>query len=440
MQLMISLRRQLADGHLSAALMGSVVSLATKLASAAAGVLLTFLVARRFGASGSGAWVLANTVLQIAASVTVCGLDFGSTRAIAVFSTSDRWGAAHAWTRTGVLIVLTLGSLITAAAWLATPSLARALSENPISAIVMGTMIFAIIPQAMFKMTVGCYRGVRRFAIGDFIESGMVPAVLSVVILLANLRRLDHVAIAGVAAAVFTATVGLGGWFAILRKHPAASEPLMVRDALVRSVPLGGTVLASMAGPWVVTLFLGHYANTAEVGVYRVALQFALLLGFLLTAVETGLSPQIAALHSQGKLTELSNSAKQMTGLLLLAGGIPCLALLLFSGFFLSILGPEFPQGANAMRILIGAQLFNLVTGPVGSFMAMTGLERTSFRNSIVGAAIIVVLSILLIPHFGTIGAAIASAAGTVFRNSAATVVVWRRHGLFLPLGIVRRK
>jgi O-antigen/teichoic acid export membrane protein len=205
-------------------------------------------------------------------------------------------------------------------------------------------------------------------------------------------------------------------------------------------VPLGGAVLASLASPWIVTLFLAHFATTAEVGVYRVALQFALLLGFLLTAVETGLSPQIAALHSQNRLTELSNSAKQMTLLSLLAGGIPCLALLVFSGFFLSILGPEFPQGATAMRILIAAQLFSIATGPVGGFMAMSGLERISFRNAVIGTGIVLILGLVLIPHFGTVGAAIASGSATIFRNAAATIVVWRRHGLFLPLGIVRQK
>ena len=111
---MISLGRRLTDGHLNAALVGSMVSLATKLAAAAAGVGLTFLVARRFGAAGSGAWVLANTILQIAASIALCGLDFGSTRAIAVFTTAGRWGAARAWTWTGILIVLVMGSLLTA--------------------------------------------------------------------------------------------------------------------------------------------------------------------------------------------------------------------------------------------------------------------------------------------------------------------------------------
>jgi O-antigen/teichoic acid export membrane protein len=415
------------------------VSLATKLAAAVAGVALTFLVARRFGAAGSGAWVLANTILSIAGYVALCGLDYGSTRAIAVYRAADLWATARAWTWTGLLITLSVGGVLTAVMGFATPSIARALSENAISAKVMTIMSLAIVPYAVLRLAAGSFRAVRRFAIGDALESGLIPALLAILIVILNLHRLDAVATGYVAIAALSAIAGFTGWLALLRDKPGGRDPLMFREALVRSVPLGGTVLALMASPWIVTLFLARFASTAEVGVYRVALQFALLFGYLLTAAETGLSPQIAALHSSNRLTELSNSAKRMTILLLVVGGLPCLALLTFTGFFLSILGPEFPAGATAMRILIAAQLFNLATGPVGSFMVMTGLERTQFRNALIGVGIVLVLAVLLIPNYGTVGAAVASASATVFRNAIGTVIVWRRHGLFLPLGIVRR-
>ena len=112
----------------------------------------------------------------------------------------------------------------------------------------------------------------------------MVYGLLAISILVFNLSRLEEVARAYVAVAAFTAIAGLGGWFAVLRTKPPGHEPLMPREALTRSIPLGGTVLLSMASPWGVTLFMGHFATTAEVGIYRVALQFALLLGFLLAA------------------------------------------------------------------------------------------------------------------------------------------------------------
>lgn len=433
-------RWRFADTHLRAALAGSVVSLATKLAAATAGMALTFVVARRFGAAGSGAWVLGNTILAIAGYVALCGLDYGSTRAIAIYKAAERWATARSWTWTAILIVLTMGGLMTVAVRLASPWIGSALSESPTAERVISTLSFAIIPYALLRFAAGCFRGVRRFAIGDALETGLVPALLVVTMLVFNIQRLENAAYAFVVVAFIALGMGLLGWLAILRDKPAGRDPLMPKEALVRSVPVGGTVLASVASPWIVTLFLGHAAATAEVGVYRVALQFALLLGFLLTAVEAALSPQIAALHSQDKLADLSNSAKRMTLLLLAVGGIPCLALLLFPGFFLSILGPEFPQGATAMRILIAAQMFNLATGPVGSFMIMTGQERASFRNAIIGTALVFVFGLLLIPRFGTVGAALASASATVFRNAAATAIVWWRLGLFLPLGIVRHK
>lgn len=435
---MRAIQRLMADGHLRSALLASMASLATKLAAAAAGVLLTFLVARRFGAAGSGAWVLSTTILTIAGYICLCGLDYSTTRAVAIHRAAGQWAAVRSWTWTGLLIIACVGAPLTFAVHQVSPWLARSLSEGPLFAALMQTMALAIAPYAIIRFSAGAFRGARRFALADGLDSGVVSAGLAVSILVLDLQRLGDIANAYIAISAFAAAAGFAGWIASLRGQPGGTDPLAPREALVRSLPLAGTVLATLASPWIVTLFLAKFATITEVGVYRVALQFALLLGFLLNAAETGLSPQIAALHSQSKLNELSNAAKRITGLLMLLGGLPALILLLFAGWFLSIMGPEFPQGATAMRILIAAQIFNLATGPVGTFMVMTGLGRHSFWNALAGTALVLALSVLLVPWLGTAGAAIASAAATVFRNAVATVIVWRVHGLFLPLGIIR--
>src|SRR5688572_25162334 len=115
---MLRLTGRLADSHLRAALLGSLASLATKLAAAFAGVAVTFLIARKFGAAGSGTWVLANTILAVAGYVSLCGLDYSTTRAIAVHRAAGHWSSARAWTSTGLLIVLVVGGLVTLATWL----------------------------------------------------------------------------------------------------------------------------------------------------------------------------------------------------------------------------------------------------------------------------------------------------------------------------------
>jgi O-antigen/teichoic acid export membrane protein len=335
-------------------------------------------------------------------------------------------------------LIALAGSSVTVVLLLTRGLLARVLSEGPTFAGMMIPFALAIAPYAWLRFAASSLRGVRRFAASDALEGAAVPSMLVLLTLILGIRNLTHLADAYLAASVTVAAGGLASWFLILRGKPAGLEPVAPRDALTRSLPLAGTVLATLASPWIVTLFLAGAASTAEVGVYRVSLQFAQLLGFLLTAVEAGLSPQIAALHSQGKLAELAGAAKRLTLLLIVLGGIPSIILLIFTKTFLSLFGPEFPSGATAMRILIAAQMVNLATGPVGSFMVMSGLERASFRNAIMSMVLVLSISILLIPSLGTVGAAIAGGSAMVFRNLMATYIVWRRRGLFLPLGLVR--
>lgn len=428
--------RRLADSHLRSALIGSAISLATKLAGSIAGIVLTIVIARRFGAAGSGSWVLATTLLMIAGYISLCGLDYSTTRAVAIFRAEDRWSAIRGWMWTGALIITPVGLTMGLLAWLALDPIAVALSEGPTFTRIAAPLCVAILPYALLRFIAGLLRGVQRFATAELLESGFIPTGLVVAIIALGVDDLRKAAALYALFAILGATLGLILWLQRIAGKGRPADPLNVADALRRSLPLAGAVLATLASPWIMTLFLAKYATAADVGIFRVALQFALLLGFLLNAVETGLSPQIAALHNQNRVKELLSSTKNMTLLLVVIGGIPAVILLIFTAPFLSIMGPEFARGVPAMRILLLAQVFNLATGPVGSFMVMTGLGRLSFWNATAGAILVLLVSLFAIPRYGVEGAAAAGAAATIFRNFVATVIVWRVHGVFLPLGL----
>ena len=428
--------RRFGDARLRSALAGSAVSFGTKLAASAAGIGLTVLIARRFGAAGSGSWVLATTILMIAGYVALCGLDYSTTRAVAIYRSEDRWAAIRGWTATACAVILVCGATVSLCLVAAAPHIANALSEGPQFTTIAAILSGAIIPYALLRLVASLLRGVQRFALAEVLETGLIPACLVVGVLALGIDDLGLVAALYVAIAVLGACGGMIVWLRLLGDRGRPWVLPATTEVLRRSLPMAGAVLATLASPWIMTLFLAGHASAAEVGIFRVALQFALLIGFLLNAVETGLSPQIAALHSQRKLGELLGATKKLTLLLMVLGGTPALVLFLFTAPFLSIMGPEFVSGANAMRILLAAQIFNLVTGPVGSFMAMTGLGRLSFWNALFGATIVLLISWALIPTHGIEGAALAGAAATVSRNLIATIIVWRAYGLFLPLGL----
>jgi O-antigen/teichoic acid export membrane protein len=435
---MLSFLRRFTQGHLRGAVIGSALSLASKLATAGLGFGVTVLIAHKFGATGSGTWVLGQTFLMIAGYLCLCGLDVGTVRAIAVYRAAEQWAAARSWAWTGMMVVLGFGTLVSLALWAGLGLLARALREGPEFVSVMSILCLAIVSTGVMRLTGGLLRGLSRFTLAEVLEGAVVPTTLGITAFTVGLHSLQQMAMIYVGATLVSAVVGFSIWLVLLGDKGRPAEPLMPRKALTSSLPLMGTVMATLATPWIMTLFLARFADTAEVGIFRVGVQFSLLLSFLLAAVESGMSPQIAALHSQGKLHELLGATKQMTGLLVILGGLPSMVLIIFAPQLLGLLGPEFPAGATAMRILLAGQVLKLLSGPVGSYMVMTGLGRMSLWNAINSAIVVLVLCAILVPLVGIEGAAIAGAMSTLVRYVTATVVLWRVHGIFLPLGIVR--
>jgi O-antigen/teichoic acid export membrane protein len=84
--------------------------------------------------------------------------------------------------------------------------------------------------------------------------------------------------------------------------------------------------------------------------------------------------------------------------------------------------------------VISAAQLFNSSVGPTARLLAMTG-HQTAVMVSTGGSALAAVaLSVLLVPTYGLMGAAAATAAALVLANAATLFFVRRRLGLW-PYG-----
>jgi O-antigen/teichoic acid export membrane protein len=94
----------------------------------------------------------------------------------------------------------------------------------------------------------------------------------------------------------------------------------------------------------------------------------------------------------------------------------------IFPAVVLGIFGPRYAGGAGALAVLSLAMLVNLGTGNVTVVLLMGGKSSWGAINT--GAALIVNigLNLLLIPHLGILGAAIAWGASIVVDNVAAMV------------------
>lgn len=427
------------DGESRRAITATLTALTLKILSAACAFLFTYMIARRFGAYGSGIFGIAATVMAIVTVLTSLGLDFAATRQIAGHATRNEWPQVRAGMITASLLTLGVGGAVTAAAILAAPLLAASFGKGEDLADAIAVLSLAALALAWARLYAASLRGLHKLVAGNSVDPFLTPALMALFMAVLPIATIHGATLAYTAASLIAAGVGLAAWQVKLAGRGRPRGPLLFRRALFTGLPIFGTVIGGFVTPWVVVLAVGYFATVADAGIYRVATQFALLLAFVLQSAESGLAPQFASLKAQGALHRIGPAARRTSVILALFGVVPGIIILLFSNTLLSLFGHEFTAGALALRILICGQIIQAMLGPVGQLMIMTGLDRYSLVNSLIGAVLVTILSVVLIPRFGIEGAAIAAAVTGVWRALAATAIVWLKHGIFLPLGLVRR-
>jgi O-antigen/teichoic acid export membrane protein len=171
------------------------------------------------------------------------------------------------------------------------------------------------------------------------------------------------------------------------------------------------------------TLILGLFEPSTQVGIFRVALQVSTLAAFGLQAVNMVVAPRFAKLYAQGKTAHLQ---RLVTGSarVVLVFNLTVTVLLLVSGklFFSFIFGPDFAASYAPLVILLIGLVVSSAAGSVGFLLNMTGHERETARGMAVAAASNVVLNLLLVPLWGLLGAAAASAISMIIWN----IILWR--------------
>jgi O-antigen/teichoic acid export membrane protein len=108
------------------------------------------------------------------------------------------------------------------------------------------------------------------------------------------------------------------------------------------------------------------------------------------------------------------------------------LTFLIFGGHIMgAIFGPFFRRGALVLAILSLARLVAVGTGSCGAALMMTGHQRDMMNLSIFAGVLSVVAEILLAPHFGIVGVAVATAIAQTLQNVLMLIFARKRLGIW---------
>jgi O-antigen/teichoic acid export membrane protein len=237
---------------------------------------------------------------------------------------------------------------------------------------------------------------------------------------------------AGGVVAAYAASVVVVARLLYARFDARWAWPQVSRRALVRVVRFSGPMIFVGLGYFVAEqadrLMLGIFGAPSDVGRYTVASTLTLMLVVLMASLGSIFMPIASSAYRKRDMGTIYTSYRFVGRL---AGGVSTLALLTFVALgtsLLGIFGGEYAatETYHALLILCVLQVVANGLGPTDYFLQMTDSHRAEAVNAVLFVVLNVILNAVLIPAYGLVGAALATAVSGLLRNVLQVVeIVW---------------
>jgi O-antigen/teichoic acid export membrane protein len=405
----------------------SSVFLLGTLFTVAAGYLFKVYLARVLGAEALGIYALGMTAGGLVSIVGAAGVPSIASRFVAIYSTSGQTRKLRRFLWYGGLIMLGSNILVGCAMVAGRRWIAISLYHTP--ALVGYMHFFAAIMvlgalTTFFGQALGGYKDVaRRTVITNFIGT---PAtmVFSVALLTLGLGLWGYLAAQVTSALMVLALLVFAVWKLtpkeVRQPFPppeTTPQPLFEKEVFsVAAVAFGMQGLDFISGQSD-RIVLGIYLNAREVGIYSVAASMVVFVSLFLQSINQIFAPTIAELYAKGERDLLLHLYQALTKWALGLTLPLALGMMIFAKPLMGIFGPDFREGWPVLVIATVGQLVNCGVGSVGNLLFMSDQQNRVVRAQAITVFITLGLNFALIPRWGLIGAAIATAATNTSLN-----------------------
>lgn len=406
------------DPHMQEIVGGAFVAFGLKAAGAALSFGFNVVLSRTLGAEGAGAYFLALTVSTAASVLGRMGLDTSLVRFVASGAAKGDWGAVQGVYRRGVTNCAMASSAVSLAMFLGAGWLAERVFAEPGLAPLIQVMAFSVLPFAMLNLHAEMLKGLKRISYSVFIQGvGVAGASMALIYPMARAWGAKGAVLSYLIATALTASAAVLLWRSSTPMLRGVAGRFESRVLLNSSMPLFWVALLGLFMQWFSMFILGVWGTKTEVGVFGAAQRMAMLISLILIAINSIAAPKFAELHSRGDFKALASTAWR-SARLATAAALPLMLLFVLApGKVMSLFGPDFRAGGLELAILAAGQFVNVVIGPVGFLLMMSGNEQRTRRDVFIGSAATVILTLALVPSWGSTGAAIATSAGLVVMN-----------------------
>jgi O-antigen/teichoic acid export membrane protein len=343
------------------------------------------------------------------------GLMASAVRFAAVYRAEQRWDALKALLWRGGAILVAANILFAVILLKAGAVVALRLYHSPLLARYIPwftvLMLLGVITTFYQRILEGYHQVGRRTVITNFIGT---PAMMLLSVLLIGLGwgLRGYLLAQAIGAALVVALLVFAVWELTPEEARLSFRlPLpLERDVWSFSKAAMGLLLLQFLMSQVDKIALGIYRGAREVGIYSIAAAVVAYISLVLNSVNQVFSPMIADLHTRKEHAMLARLYGALTKWIIGLTLPLAITVMVYASAILRIFGHDFEAGWPILIIGTLGQLVNCGVGSVGVLLLMSGNQQRLLRVQTAMAGVMTVASIALIPVWGIVGAAIASA------------------------------
>lgn len=392
-----------------------------KVISLGLGFLTSIIIARNLGPEGYGKYALVTSIISLLALPLYAGMPALLVRETVKLRLDQKWG-----------LFLGLRRRVSQTIWVGTALLLIAImlvwyqAGAPVDQSTTFLVLLAL-PLAPLMALNGTrsavLRGFKKLVPSQVPESLVQPAVhLAILIGLVSFSTLTvQSSLFSLMLGIFSAFL-LGQWLLSkeISSYNISDKPTYETKKWVKSLaPFTAIAAIYIVNNQLATVILGWFSMPDQIGYLRVADRVAQLILLSLTVVNLISAPQIAQYAKSGDYQKLEQVARHSVRIAL-ALAFPISIFLIIMGK--PIIGLSFGDAFREpvwlpLAILCIGQLCNVYFGSVGTVLNMSGYERNTLIGVGIGLTVNFILSLLLIPIYGAVGAATAISSGVIVWN-----------------------
>ncbi len=389
--------------------------------------MLKWFLSGVVGPAGLGLYELANVLARTVSAFATLGVDDGAL----LFASRYRKTAEHARLKGSVIaagaIILCAGLIVAVGLW-AAATWGPWWADDPEAQTAVQWTAPAILGWCLVLLAQGLNRAAKDMR-GIVATKQIAMPVLMLAGVLVAVGLLNGGVLAAVQimslATVVSGLLGLiwaGRHFWSVVRDPDVTAHFEVGQLLKFSLPQSVTQAAWRLNQSMDVLMLGWLSTREEVGLYAIAAALASIGAVPANAVTSVFSSFIAELVYVKELERLNRLLKTVTRWLLIAAAPGYLVLFLLPDQVLRIYEPAYLASITPLMVLVAAHLLNTICVPAMNTIPMAGYSMLNLVNGVVALSLNVGLNWLLIPQYGSVGAAAAT---------GITLVLWSGWRLF---------